>query len=453
MLRSSNTLAQPYQPILDYQKQVVTAPPSTMVTNRELFILGIWIASFTVGLDVFFELKLYDIVGVIAIWHFRSQVWRGFRERSRVGSIFRWLVVVFVVGFLVSIVRVGEPFFIAVTSLRLVRLFLYFSIFLVIRAIPFDVIRLRILIWVFTISCLGQAILIFLQEQGVVPIFWSLKEVAIYGRLYSTGTLGLNHINQVLYMSLGICAALSLTIIKRKWIILHIAFVGFACTLMVYAILVGEARSGLVALAVILMILAIQFRKIIALILIIPLFVLIDASLGLENQAKVAKMWDKDVIQKSAPGLSGVDAIEALDAPRPKIWGDSLLRLSEDPTFLLIGAGFQNYKGLGARGAAAGHNMYLHVLVELGIVGLFIYIAFLLFLFKYIKRRKNECNESIRIKIFGIVFFGVLLVLGLFNESLYPQRAIMGFMGFALAYLAVVGHHAWSVRPYLVNSE
>ena len=433
-----------HQPVSAYSKMNGGAVPRKSISKWELVLIGTWIASFTVGIDILFELKLYDIIGLITIWHFRSAVFSGFSEKSLIGFAFRWLTIMFLVGFLIAIVRVGEPFFIAIAVLRLLRLLSYFSIFLIIRALPLNLQNLRMLIWIITSACLAQAVIILFQEQGFIPIFWSEKEIAVYGRLYSTGTLGLNHLNQVLFMTVGICSLLSIVStgqVRKLW---RIAIVAFSCPIMIFAILVGEARSGLVAIAVLGVVLAVQFQRLMILLLIVPLSLGIDASLGLDIRSRISNMWEQKVERRVIPGLTGADAIEALDEPRPRIWGRSLARLGEDPTLWLVGTGFQNYSGIEARGAAAGHNLYLHVLVELGITGLVFFLLFLRVLFIQVKRMHSDSKETTRIKIFCLASLITLLVLGMFNETLYPQRAIMGFMGFALAYIAVVGNRGWS---------
>lgn len=442
------TLTQSYKSVGGYTQNVGVAVPTASVSKWELVLLGAWIASFTVGLDAVFDLKLFDIIGAITIWRYRSIVLCGFKEKSKTGVTLRWVSIMFSIGFFIAILRVGEPIFVAIVLLRLARLFSYFSALLIFRALPFNARQLRIVIWIFCGSCLAQAILILLQEQGLVPLFWSIAEMAIYGRIYSTGTLGLNHLNQVLFMVVGLCATLSLVFTGRVRRSLRLVIVGVGCPMMLFAMLVGEARSGLVALAVMSSIIAIRMKKLILIVLIIPLSIVIDASLGLDIQARISNMWEQKFTQRMVPGLPGAETIEALDAPRPLIWRKSVNRLVEDPIILLVGAGFQNYKGLGAGGVAAGHNLYLHVLVELGIMGIASFLAFLMVLYRSLKSGKHDSADSSRIKMFGLTLFITLLVLGLFNESLYPQRAIMGFMGFALAYIAVAGHRGWTIQPY-----
>ena len=43
----------------------------------------------------------------------------------------------------------------------------------------------------------------------------------------------------------------------------------------------------------------------------------------------------------------------------------------------------------------------------------------------------------------GTTLILVLLATGMVQQSLYPFTSLAGFMGFALAYLAVVTHHGW----------
>jgi O-antigen ligase len=85
------------------------------------------------------------------------------------------------------------------------------------------------------------------------------------------------------------------------------------------------------------------------------------------------------------------------------------------------------------------------VLTELGLVGLVAFLLWLAALWRHLAVPPIASADPsvLSIRYAGVICLVTVMGLGLFNEALYPSRALPGFMGFFLGFLAVVGHPGW----------
>ena len=164
---------------------------------------------------------------------------------------------------------------------------------------------------------------------------------------------------------------------------------------------------------------------------------------GLDIYSLTKDLYQTRIERKMAKDFREIERLEDIDRRRPEHWKETIQRMYEQLDYVIFGAGFQNFGNLNV-GASAAHNVYLHVLAELGIVGFLIFSAWLLALRRSLANlRKSNAPLYFQLVYPASACYVNLLVLGLFNETLYPSRAIPGFMGFALAYFAVVMHRKW----------
>jgi hypothetical protein len=127
-----------------------------------------------------------------------------------------------------------------------------------------------------------------------------------------------------------------------------------------------------------------------------------------ERQASIAYSYAED-------GWSG----------RSEIWADRLEVLRQNRMSWLVGMGF----GAAVETGANAHMLYLHLISELGLVGLFGF----LFLVGFILRSLWRCEEPDKILCFATMGF---LLTAISQETFYPLPAFGHFTGL---FLAVVG--------------
>lgn len=414
--------------------RVVRAP-----RDRSLWVLCAWIVSFTIGPDVLSQLKAFDLMTVLGILFYRKEIvffFRGKNPASR--PLFFFLAIAFI-GVWITMFRLGDTRFLAAVGLRYFRLVGYTVVFAAIQGLVVGRDGLIFLTKCIAGSAVAQAALIFFQHLGLIPTLWA-REEWMYGRFIPTGTLALNHLNVVLFMTVG-AGALLVVILIQRGALWRLFLGGVILPLMASAILLGEARSGLVAITLF-GLFSLRRAKLwpqaVGLVLV---GLVVATALGLPIIEKWDYIWQERVVEKGLVGAGGMSSNSGQQPARVGIWWGTIGGLARDPDVLLVGTGFQNFVMIN-RMAVAAHCLPLHVLVELGIFGLLTFGAFFGSVFSLLRGRgRNEGEKNAHFQ--GLTVFMVLLVLSLFNETLYPQRAIMGFMGYGLSFLAVAGHPGW----------
>ena len=148
--------------------------------------------------------------------------------------------------------------------------------------------------------------------------------------------------------------------------------------------------------------------------------------------------------------LNTLTSLESAEASSGRVegWQKAVNYLWSEPLVILTGVGFDcwQYSLYQNCGLANGHNLYLHIWAELGLVGGIIYIAFFIRLairFFIFMQQKGEAS-----KIGGLTF---CLMLSLFvwnmtEVGLYPSitrinalHAIMFLLGLMISYLRYLG--------------
>jgi O-antigen ligase len=134
--------------------------------------------------------------------------------------------------------------------------------------------------------------------------------------------------------------------------------------------------------------------------------------------------------------------LEVIDKGRPYIWKTTLAILAKNPSYLVFGIGFQNFSSI--RSSTSAHNNFLHILTELGIPGLIVFVLWLKTLWKETRKWKLVDEKLyVNLSIPGIACFLALIAIACFNEPLYAHRNSPGFLGFFLAYFAIFTHPGW----------
>ncbi|HYG35082.1 MAG TPA: O-antigen ligase family protein [Clostridia bacterium] len=146
-----------------------------------------------------------------------------------------------------------------------------------------------------------------------------------------------------------------------------------------------------------------------------------------------------------------LDHFQAVDAGRYKIWMSAITTFIEKPWVIPCGVGFIGYNRLDTRGSA--HNIFLTLIGELGVIGLFLYLMW----FRELWRRGNDLLIKQRLRTGVRTHFfcptGVKPLLAclsfslLGGEILYVYRPSFAFLGMFLFICAVMTH------PTLVSAS
>lgn len=401
-------------------------------------LLGIWIASLTVGLDVVFELKAYDLIGAACVFHFRRPLSVALRRSKGSSRWLVWFLGAMVFGTIITIVQSENTIQVAVVIIRLYRAASYVCLFLILGVVFKFTGKAFAMIRVVFFAALFQALLIILQWVGVLPILWPEAE-RYYRQLVPTGTLGLHHLNSVLFMVVGITAGVTLAFREKGSRSLpHVLLYSGSFVLMISAMLIGEALSGLVALCVVSISMLRRRHGILVVILVAGLAIGLRGFTEIDLFSQADRIWEDRIRSRDVMPSAGVEFLYEVDRRRPRLWQDTVTALAARPGLLVTGIGFQNFRALRILATGA-HNQYLTVLVELGVGGFAVYCAWLWSLLRSFRRTRRGGTEWMAVPLLSAQScLSALLVLGLFNEVLYPVRALPGFLGFALAYFGVM---------------
>lgn len=135
--------------------------------------------------------------------------------------------------------------------------------------------------------------------------------------------------------------------------------------------------------------------------------------------------YESFITETILPRLVGFEGLGG----RQTIWTVSLTMIKEN---LLGGVGFGNFPDVygfysmrlrGWRANSGSHNVYIRVLAELGVTGLFLFLLFHYLQLKDILRKIK--NSSL--KVFLLAFFAYLVVGGMSNDLLLTKYFYFGF--------------------------
>jgi len=399
-------------------------------------LLGLWLCSFLISIDVLSQLKPFDLVSPVALFFFRKELRVFLSSRLLVAQSMKWLLGIAVLSSGMTVMLSDSFLVLAVISLRLLRFAFYLAAFGILFAVPLTPKQRLHLVGCMAFGAVAEAFLIIFQWLGVIPILWPMHE-RIYTNLVPTGTLALNHVNNVVFMLTGIAALVTWNILNRKY--LNWVAVGFGSAAMVAAIGLGEARLGIVGapLLVISIVLALRGKGIVFAVSMALVAVLLGGSVLVGVMDTVSMVWTRRMVGKV--GDTGqVTSYMEMDQSRSRIWKHTMWGIKARPYILVTGTGFQNFKVAVNGIAVAAHNLYLEVLVELGFPGALSFFGMIVGLVRQFRIGMLADQKTRDANAAALALLVTLLVLGMANETLYPKRPIPGFLGFVMGYWGLV---------------
>lgn len=299
----------------------------------------------------------------------------------------------------------------------------------------------------FLIIGLIEGIIISLQLVEVIPTFWNQRYTDAYGAFHSA-TLAPNPTMPGHILVMTLAAAISylnnVDLIGKKRAILAI----FTAVISILSTIATGSRTAWVV-GVIFLIASFFTRRIkLGLLLVFLLFSLLagqivpqrytDGLLSVLN----GRFFNKIQYAQNDSILSKFDTV---DNGRLNLWSGGIQEILSVPWVIPFGSGFINYRNTIAVGQSA-HSMYITLIGELGLVGLFLYLKWLIRILKeFLIPKKPQSNEYTvrRYSPFDGGILTIAMMVGLIaGEVLYVYRPSYSALGIFLFLIAMMKNSA-----------
>ncbi len=344
----------------------------------------------------------------------------------------KWLIVLLILSIFIATFYSGITFLLP----RLIRLYRFISYlivpFFVIAAVRTRTQYLTVFNTFFLLTAV-TALIAFLQGLNYLPNFWPEYWVEMYSENDApVATLSPHHKHIGVVMLVGVCIGLGYFLIVRNFFLKFL--IAVSILVMFTVPLFAGTRTYLLGFVgvfpALIYIGRVQFIASLTFLVIIAYFTL--SAGGEQITERVEQKFEKRV-------ASRVERFgyEGLYRERTVIYEDILRAIIQHPYLLLTGTGYQNiFSFIGANGA---HNNYLQAMMELGLLGFFVFISFLVLLWRNLKwsMKIKDRQISILSQYTWVAFAGILMTMFV-GETIWGQAAMFTLAGqlsflFALA--------------------
>jgi O-antigen ligase len=349
-----------------------------------------------------------------------------------------------------SCVLNGKIKWIFVTLIFLFHLWGFFFGYAAVRLFIQTRRRCFILLDLFLIAGTVVATLICLQSVNALPRFWSSLYDG-YGNLTFSATLGPNRTMPGHCMVLLVGVATSYWRNARTVGAWRIALALVAGTVGLAALGVSGSRTAWTTFAVFCVMLVLGSRPNLGGLVYIAavtgaLFLVVPDSV----RDRINMMYNYRLASKLERVKSDdpKKELRAIDSGRSDLWQEGLEQLGQRIWLFPFGGGFNNYRYAVEGAGVSAHNMYITIVGELGLLGLFLYLRWLLALWQETSTRAALAVKRARYgaKVFQSFELRSLLVAMMVSllggEILYPYRPCFSFLGMFLFVCAVMNHPA-----------
>ena len=382
------------------------------------------------------ELRLYDFVGLIILWQFYENriilLWFIKREKfsNYLWIFIQWCMFMMIFTFFISYLT-GRLTWILRTTLFMYHFLVFYfsSIFFLILMRNIKV--LRQLVYLHIIMAIIASLVVLLQHFGIIGYLWSELDRKAYGGFLS-GILGPNKIVLGMVMMISLITFIGIFIQKELKINRIILIAGI-----IFAILglgLSGSRTSYLGLVVFLFYFFIRSTgKFIYMSVIVGIVIMGISSYNSEVFTIVTDVFEGRVVNKiSDPTLISDGDVEQLyedlGAGRKNLSLMYIDYLLENLYVVPFGSGFNNFILVGN----SAHNIYLTLINEVGLLGLYFYVRWLLSYFGLKFRRFHYLGITLK----GLVL--AMMVTLLFGEHLYIYRPIFAILGLFLFATAVL---------------
>jgi hypothetical protein len=300
--------------------------------------------------------------------------------------------------------------------------------------------------WFLTLSTI-HLFLYYLQIGGAVGHLWPKVYQEAYGDSVYSGTLGPNRITPGMMTFFGF--VLSLYSIFNTNKLKGMKLLGVVnISLAIPVILMVGSRTTFFSLIFFLLVFVIFYARkyIFVLLLIVPVVVVSFKYIGESQKNLIMDNFDKNQNKLlRGENLDDVDLVEGysnLGSGRKEILDGYIPYLLDNPYIIPLGIGFNNrIYAAENTSAASAHNIYLSLINEVGLVGLFFYLSWL---FSYIRTSRLLIKKGGNTFIFGLIIALVIAMLvSLFSgEHLYIYRPCFALLGTFIFIMNVILNHS-----------
>jgi len=342
----------------------------------------------------------------------------------------KYLLVMIVISLFFFILYSNKIAYILPTLIRLYRAVGYFMTGAAVIAIVNTRKKYKFIFYVILFNITIQGILGFFQGIGVLGSFWPDYWNIMYSNMKSpVATLSPHHKHMGVIMLTGLGLALGLIrYFSKRALITFGALI--MCLIFISVPLFAGTRTFLLGFFGFLLG-YVYINRSYSFVILISGFIIgaialaysggdIIDRINIKYEEKISSRYDKF-------------GYEGLYGDRSRIYAEIIEVIAREPYLLVTGTGFQNISSfIGANGA---HNNYLHVLMELGILGLVVFLKFLYAVHRNLLRT-YQLIPSKFIKATSshiwVSFMGVLATMFV-GETIWAQAAMFTLAGQLIA--------------------
>ncbi|GAL89420.1 O-antigen ligase family protein [Jejuia pallidilutea] len=395
------------------------------------------------------ELRLYDLAGLVILFIVYNNL-KLFTVYIKSKSYFKYLhTFILWAGFtlvfnLVFSLYKARPLWFVQTCLYYYHLLVFFYTAVLMAMYLRKRSRYKYAASLILLLGIAEALLVFSQHAGLVPFLWNEVYNMSYGGFLS-GALGPNKINLGMNMLFSFVFATGLMLQPQ----LKVNKVLIIVTLLTSLATIGVSGSRTTYLGLIVFICYLfvsRTKKFFGLSVIISIGVIVAFFLNLEVIETITTTVENRVVNKvsdprllTGESLDVVDLYEDLGSGRKELSTRYFFYLLENPLIIPLGIGLNNRLLI----QFSAHNIYLSLINEVGLVGLFLYFKWLsnyLFL-------KFGRATSLKSALTGLVL--AMMVTLFFGEHLYIYRSLFTILGYFLLIVVML----IAPRYYFLNAR
>ncbi len=396
------------------------------------------------------EFRLYDLAGLLLlfiVYNNRALILYYIRTKKYLktfNTFIMWCAFTLIFTALFSVFK-GRPLWFIKSVLYYYHMVVFFYTGVLVAMYLRDRSNYKRVASIVLILSIAEAILVFLQHYGLVSFLWNDVYKEAYGGFLS-GTLGPNKICLGMTMFISFVFAIGLFLQKQ----LKVNRILIIASLVTSLAAIGISGSRTTYLALIIFgcyIFIMKTRKFLALSVVLSIAIIVAFFINLELIDTIFTTIEGRVINKvSSPDSFRADTIdvgqlyEDLGSGRNKIALMYLEYIANNPYVIPIGIGVNNRLLV----SSSAHNIYLSLINEVGLVGLFFYLKWLTS-YLYLKFGKVS---SLKLVLSGLVI--AMLVTLFFGEHLYLYRSVFTILGYFILItilLIVPRYYFANVKP------